>query len=117
MSIKPEYAEKIFSGEKHFEYRKRKCSKSVTSMIIYETSPVKKVVGEASILKILQDTPSKIWKLTSTFSGVSEDFFYEYFNNCDLATAYALGNIERFSCPKDLSCYGISKAPQSYIYI
>ena len=33
MSIKPEYVDKIFSGEKKYEYRKRLCKKKIDTII------------------------------------------------------------------------------------
>ena len=43
LSIKPEYAEKIFAGIKTYEYR-RKIFKdgSVKTVVVYVTSPIKK---------------------------------------------------------------------------
>lgn len=31
--------------------------------------------------------------------------------------AYKLGNIIKYDYPKDLKCYGIKSAPQSFVYI
>ena len=57
ISINPEYVEKIFDGSKKYEYRKVKCKKTVDKMVIYCTSPVMKVVGEAVIEEILRNLP------------------------------------------------------------
>ena len=54
ISIKPEYASKILDGIKKYEYRTTK-AKNVNKMIIYATSPVKKVIGEAEVKNILED--------------------------------------------------------------
>ena len=50
MSIKPKYVEKILSGEKKYEYRKTLLKKDVESILVYSTSPVKKVVCEIKLL-------------------------------------------------------------------
>ena len=58
LSIKPEYVEKIFSKEKKYEFRKSIFKNpNIKSIIIYSSSPVKKVVGEFEIENIIQDTP------------------------------------------------------------
>jgi len=45
LSIKPEFVEEIFSGRKKFEYRKAIfTNKKVTSVIVYSTMPVGKIV-------------------------------------------------------------------------
>ena len=46
MSIKPEYVKKIFDGTKKYEYRKTKCKIKPTKIIVYASTPVKKVVGD-----------------------------------------------------------------------
>lgn len=117
ISIKPEYVEKILSGIKKYEYRKVKCQKGIKSMIIYETSPIKKVVAEVEILDILEGAPEGLWEFTKDSSGTSKEFFEKYFENRDIAYAFKLGKIDIFECPKDLKDYGIDYAPQSFIYI
>lgn len=56
LSIKPEYAQKIFAGEKKYEYRKRIFKRNDVDMIVvYVTKPVGKVVGEFEIAEILEE--------------------------------------------------------------
>lgn len=43
LSIKPEFVEKIFSGEKLYEYRKAAFkNEGISSIVIYSTMPVGK---------------------------------------------------------------------------
>lgn len=53
MSIKPEWAKKIYSGEKIVEWRKIKLKNfSIENKIfLYETAPIKKVTGYKSMGK------------------------------------------------------------------
>ncbi len=44
-SIKPKYVERILSGEKKYEFRKRIWKKQVDRVFIYASSPVKKIVA------------------------------------------------------------------------
>lgn len=44
LSIKPEYAEKIFAGTKKYEYRRHIASEKVEKIIVYSTAPVKQVI-------------------------------------------------------------------------
>lgn len=118
MSIKPEYVEKIFKGEKKFEYRKSIFKKEVESILIYATKPVGKVVGEIIFTEILQDNPNEIWKLTAQESGVEYAFFKEYFNNKEIAYAIKIDKVSIYESPVELDQYiGSGKAPQSYCYI
>ena len=116
-SIKPEYVERIFSGEKKYEYRTTVCKKNISKIIIYETSPVSKIVGEVSVLNILKDSPEKIWNLTFKNAGIEKPKFMKYFKNHEFAYAYALSNPIKYGRPIPLSDMNISSAPQSYLYI
>ncbi|MDF2866198.1 MAG: hypothetical protein K0R72_1016 [Clostridia bacterium] len=117
LSINPEYIENIFNGIKQYEYRKIKCRKDIEKIIIYSTYPVRKVVGEARVEKILGDTPNNIWKITEKYSGTSIHFYNEYFKGREKAIAYKLIDVKKYNKPKQLSEYGIKCAPQSFIYI
>ena len=80
LSIKPEFVEEIFSGRKKFEYRKAIfTNKKVTSVIVYSTMPVGKIVGEFTIEEVLVDEPQSIWRKTRKFSGITKRFFDDYF--------------------------------------
>ena len=116
-AIKPKYVKKILSGEKRFEFRTKVCNKSFHKMIIYETSPTSKVVGEVFVSKILKDTPINIWHQTKDYAGIDYDSFMNYFNNRNFAIAYVLENPSRYAVPKSLADYNIRSVPQSFIYI
>lgn len=117
ISINPEHVENIFNGSKKYEYRKIRCKQDIDKMIIYSTYPIMKVVGEAKVEKILEDSPDNIWKKTKKYSGIDLKFYKKYFKDRSKAIAYKLTNIKQYSDPKDLSSYGIKVAPQSFTYV
>ena len=117
ISIKPEYSQAILAGMKKVEYRKRGFSRPVKKMIIYETSPTKKVVGEVLVLDILQDSVDRIWEMTCDVGGVSETDFYRYYNKRKIAYAIQLGEIRIYGKPLNLEDFGVSRAPQSFCYL
>lgn len=117
LSINPEHVENIMSGKKKYEFRKVLCKEKVDKIVIYSTSPVMKIVGEADVLDVLVNSPDVIWNETSSYSGITKTFFDDYYRNRDRAVAYQLGNIRKFKQPKELSDFGIKAAPQSFVYI
>lgn len=117
LSINPEHVENIFNGTKKYEYRKIKCKQYIDKIIIYSTAPVMKVVGEAKVEEILEDSPEKIWNITEKDSGINKKFFNKYYENKEKAVAYKLTDIMKYDLPKELSSYGIKTAPQSFLYI
>ncbi|MCP3024537.1 ASCH domain-containing protein [Cupriavidus basilensis] len=119
LSIKPEYAEKILNGSKRFEFRKTGFGvDGVTSVLIYATRPIGKVVGEFEIEKVYVDSPSSIWDKTKRFAGIAKSFFDEYYKNRDVAVAIAVGKVQRYDAPVDLQAFGADlTAPQSFRYL
>ena len=102
LSIKPKYAERILSGEKGYEYRKRIFrSEDVSRVVMYATQPVSRLVGEFGIEQILRDEPDKLWKRTSDAAGLSRAQFYSYFESRSTGVAIAISQVQRFSPPVD----------------
>lgn len=117
LSIKPEYVDRILLGTKKYEYRKRLAKDSIDKIYIYSTSPVMKVVGTVKVLGRLERSPSALWEETKTKAGISRAKYRRYFKNCDKAYAYQLGEVTVFDTPLDLCDFGVSVAPQSFVYI
>ncbi len=118
LSIKPEFANKIFDGSKKYEYRKAIFKRSdIRRVVVYASSPVKKVIGEFTIDNILEDKVEAIWNETSLMAGISKKYFMSYFENKDKAYAIKIGNVTRYRTCRNLSDYNIVYAPQSFAYI
>lgn len=117
LSINPEHVEKIFDGTKRYEFRKARCRRDVTEIVIYCTRPVKKIIGEASVDAVLEGSPEWMWERTSYAAGIDKIFFDSYFAGKEKAIAFEIGECMRYDEPLDLSDYGLSYAPQSYSYL
>ncbi|WP_288206712.1 ASCH domain-containing protein [uncultured Parabacteroides sp.] len=119
LSIKPEFVKEIFSGKKKFEYRKSIfTNKKVTSVIVYSTMPVGKIVGEFTIETVLVDKPQILWKKTSEYSGISKKFFDEYFAGRDQAYAIKIGTLLPYDNPiNPYEKWNSFVPPQSFRYI
>ncbi len=117
ISINPIHVDNIIKGVKKYEYRRIAAKQDISSIIIYETTPIKRVVAEAEIVDVLEMTPEELWQLTKEQSGIDKDFFDAYFKNKQIAYAYKLGEIKVFDEPRLLVDYGIKNAPQSFVYI
>lgn len=118
LSINPEYVEEIFSGKKKYEFRRTIFKKQgIKSIIVYSTSPVKKIVGEFEIEEIIIDTPKKLWDLAPENTGISEEKFYKYFENKEKGYAIKIGKLIRYKTMKNLKDFSIKSAPQSFVYI
>lgn len=117
MSIKPVYAEKILNGEKLFEFRKRPFLKSVERVVIYASSPVKKVIGEFELCGFLIDRKDRVWQKCKEHAGVTKTAFDTYYAKESRACALIIGEVVRY--PKQfnlMQCFGV-RPPQSYCYL
>jgi predicted transcriptional regulator len=118
LSIKPEYAMKIFNGEKKYEFR-RSIFKDpdITSVVVYASSPLKMVLGEFEIEKILFDNINSLWNETKDHGGISEDKYFKYFENKEKGYAIQIKNFIEYNDPYDIEEKFNIKPPQSYAYI
>ncbi|NVZ11546.1 ASCH domain-containing protein [Allochromatium humboldtianum] len=119
LSIKPDYANRILDGTKRYEFRRRVHQDvRVRTVIIYATKPIGKVVGEFSIKNVHSDHPDSLWEKTKEFSGITKEFFSDYFRGRDVGHAIEVKTVKRYKKPKDLSEFLASGvAPQSYAYV
>lgn len=117
LSINPQHVENILTGTKRYEFRKVACKRPVERIVIYSTAPVGMVVGEAEVLSTLQGTPDEVWARTHKHSGITREFFDDYYEGRDRAVAYALGEVSEYERPRCLTDLGIKSAPQSFVYL
>src|SRR5688572_8775609 len=118
LSIKPEYAFKIFKGEKKFEFRKSIFKNpNIKTVVVYASSPVQRVIGEFDIDDIFSLKPSELWEHTKEFSGITEEFFFEYFAKKTMAHAIKIKKTRKYKRPLNLREDFNLSPPQSYIYL
>lgn len=117
LPIKSNFAKKILSGDKIYEYRKKICSKNIDKIYLYETSPIQRIVGECDVIALYCMEKERMWKKTRNNSGISKEFFDEYYKNDYWAKTYVLNNPQTYVIPKKLIDFNIKYIPQSYVYI
>ncbi|MDD4520156.1 MAG: ASCH domain-containing protein [Alphaproteobacteria bacterium] len=119
LSIKPQFVDKIISGEKLFEYRKAIFKNpNISTVVIYSTMPVGRIVAEFSVENILKGAPDEIWEKTKKYSGISKNFFFEYFKERNVACAIEIKKLKVYKKPIDpYKRYNNFTPPQSYLYL
>ena len=117
LSIKPEFAYKIFDGTKKYEFRKAIFKNDkIKTIIVYASSPLQQVIGEFEIDKILSHDIDTLWSLTQQFSGISEDYFYQYFAEKEIGYAIKIKKTKRYKQPRCLKADYNLVPPQSFAY-
>lgn len=118
LSIKPEFAEKIFDGTKKYEFRRAIFKNpDVKRVVVYSSSPVKKVIGEFEIEAILTHPPEKLWSKTKRYSGISQDYFFEYFGDKDVGFAIKIKSTRLYDKPRCIREDYDLFPPQSFLYL
>jgi predicted transcriptional regulator len=81
LSIKPQYATKIFDGSKTVELRriKPKHLEDGDLILVYESAPVKALVGAFEVEKVIEDSIDKLWKKVENKSAISKSEYDAYF--------------------------------------
>lgn len=119
LAIKPEWAAKIYSGEKIVEWRKNKPKKfrDYDYVFLYETAPVKKITGFLILYGIAKKVkPEKLSKRHALIKlGCVEKKELEKYAGGK--TVYAWLIKEAIKIPhEELKTFGVKKAPQSWVY-
>jgi len=118
LSIKPEYARRIFSGSKRYEYRRSIFkNQDVTHIVVYASLPIGKIVGEFKVEDIIHDDVKVLWMRTKAFGGISEEKYFSYFSNKERGYAIQIGKRQRYRHPLSPEDeYGLTP-PQSFVYL
>lgn len=119
MSIKPVYAKLIKSGQKTIELRRIAPKvKSGDTLVIYESSPVKRVTAFCEIEAMVVTEPNKLWEIACDTAGLSRDSFLEYYEGKKQAVGIKLGKVQVLNIPRELRVISENvQAPQSYRYL
>ncbi|GIM29838.1 hypothetical protein CPJCM30710_25040 [Clostridium polyendosporum] len=120
LSIKPQYAQKIFTGEKRYEYRRNLFKREdIDTIVVYVTKPVGKVIGEFEIDSILKGAPNLIWEETKLYAGIDENAYLEYFSERETGFAIAIKKTKVYKEPLELVELNpkIKCPPQSFMYL
>lgn len=118
LSIKPEFALKIFNGSKRYEYRRTIFKRSeVTTVVVYASKPIKKVIGEFDIGEILHEEPQALWVKTGDHAGITKKKFLEYFRKRTKGYAIKVKETRMYNTPIPLNKLMVLCPPQSFTYL
>jgi predicted transcriptional regulator len=121
LSIRPEYATKIMSGEKTVELRRRFPGGTVTGAraYIYATAPIQGIIGWATIADVKSMSPKEIWAKYQAVACIGAEDFWQYF--ADVESGFVLELIDVVAPPAPIGLSALKAhlnfvPPQSYCY-
>jgi len=121
ISLKPDYADLVFSGLKTAELRRRISEKMQNrDVYIYVSSPIKQLRGGFRVGQVWSGSPTQIWSTVRNLAGVSKRTFDSYYNGQNIAFALEILDVWEYAYPRSLeqlrSQFPGFVAPQSYRY-
>jgi type I restriction enzyme S subunit len=118
LSIKPKYVQAILTGRKKVEFRKRRFARPVKTILIYATSPIKKIVAHFKIGQIDEGSPENLWQQYQSVGGIAPESYWSYFKNAKMAVAISITELNTLEQPLNLyDLIGTDIPPQSYSYL
>lgn len=118
MSIHPQYAEAILDGSKRVEFRKRRLAPDVSTVLIYATQPVGRIVGAFVVGGYDIATPTALWERHKGHAGISRERYRAYYRATRTAVGILVQSPRRFD--REFTLREIDEtmsAPQSFLYL
>ncbi len=103
ISIEGRHAEKIVSGEKTVELRRRRMNLSPGDTLwIYRKMPCRRIVATVTVKGLDEGSSSALWDRHKGACGISRREFREYFYGAKVGFAILLGEVTVLSEPVTL---------------
>jgi predicted transcriptional regulator len=122
LSIRPEHAARIFSGEKTVELRRiRPRVESGDTVLVYVTAPEMSLAGGFEVSRVYESPALRLWREVGSESGLDRSAFIEYFDGSE--SAYAIGVRSVWRLPHAVTLEKLRERvpgflpPQSYWYL
>lgn len=119
ISIKPRFVDKILSGEKRLEFRRIWAVEPIDVLIIYASSPVRRIVAKVNVVNVTKGSPTLLWRLAqSKGGGLTRKLLYDYLSGKKSGYAIELSDVIQFAQPIDPKMmFENFLAPQSFRYL
>lgn len=118
LAIHPEYAGAILRGHKTVEFRKRPLAADVTTVVLYATAPVSRIVGKFRVADIVLATPARLWRRHHDTGAIAQEAFDRYY--CDTEAGAAILVQDATSYGREVALAELTPSPaipQSFTYL
>ncbi|MGH8017881.1 MAG: ASCH domain-containing protein [Opitutaceae bacterium] len=120
LSIKPRFADAIFSGEKTVEIRRvRPRLRAGDLVFVYVSSPRCALEGAFEVERLLEAEPKQLWKFVAGRAGLPHKEFDDYLSGCEIAFGIVIRRRWQLAEPLHLKKMRKRRVdpPQSYRYL
>lgn len=106
------------SGTKRVEFRKRAFGRNVSHVVVYASSPVKRVLGYFEVGQIDSASPRELWRRYAAVGGISKGDYEAYFGDSAEGVAIGVRRVHVLAHPLPIGdVLPSGRAPQSYAYL
>lgn len=92
--------------------------KNVNQVVVYSTKPEGMIVGEFTVETIIEKEPQQLWDQTKEASGITKEFFDQYFEGRKRGYALKISSPKLYENPiNPFDLFSSFVAPQSFKYI
>lgn len=122
VSLRPRFASLLLSGEKTVELRRTPPDVQPGALVLmYESSPTRRLVGRGRVQAIDMATPAAIWRRHGAATGVTREEFNAYFDGTTRAVAITIADARALARPASLDelrrRWADFRPPQSFRYL
>jgi predicted transcriptional regulator len=122
LSIRPQYADKIFDGTKTVELRRiRPKLEAGDWVLVYVSTPVQALIGMFQVDRVEESSPNRLWTQVRGQAGVTRKEFDLYYMGADRAYGIFLKTTRQLPQPINLEylkqVLSGFQPPQSYRYL
>ena len=118
LSIKPRFADAIMRGEKTVEFRRRPWKAEVDTVVVYATSPARKIVGYFTVSFVDLASPSSLWRRHGSVGGIPRREYRSYYAGATSGVAVGVGVVRRLRDGEGLRALtSLQHPPQSFAYL
>jgi predicted transcriptional regulator len=119
MSIKSNYADAILDRSKEIEFRKRKLAPDISTVVVYSTLPVGRVVGLFGVRSFDIDSPTPLRDRHRHHAGIARAAYRDYYRGNKTAVGILISGVFALATPVDLppDLWPSVRPPQSFTYL
>ena len=122
LSIRPRFAELIFTGLKTVELRRMRPRIGKDDVaFVYVSSPVKALAGAFEVEEVVSDSPRSVWRQFGSMTGITKAEFTSYYAGRKIAYAIRIRRYWRLNAPIRLDKLRKDRhgfhPPQGYQYV
>lgn len=118
LPIKPDYALPLIEGRKKVEFRKTAFRTPPHYVVVYASSPLKRVVGFFAVSDIRVDSVDNLWRDYGEVGCITQEDFNAYYACRPSGLALEVGDVVALEEPMTLDELGLEgRPPQSFAYI